>query len=336
MGFTANAEHFVVLPAVAGTLLLLGEPSRGRSVPLISAGLLFGLAIVMKQHAALFALVGSVYVLYRDKWQRRLPLERCLGNLLRFGSGVVFPLGVTCIVLLVSGSFGRFWFWTVTYASEYASAASLADWLPVLQTRVSAIVSASPLFVGLGVVGATALLWDRKARSLSVFLTLFLVSSIIATCIGFYFRAHYFILLLPAVAIFAGLAVGALARRLAAIRPLMLANGIPLVIVIVAGAHSAYVERDVFFEMTPNMVSRAACGPSPFIESLKIAEYIRERSSEQDTIAVLGSEPQIYFYSDRRSATGYIYMYPLMEYQEVALEVQEEMITEIERAEPRY
>ena len=49
---------------------------------------------------------------------------------------------------------------------------------------------------------------------------------------------------------------------------------------------------------------------------------------------MIGSEPQIYFYSARRAATGYIYTYPLMEEHDFALRMQQEMIREIEAADP--
>src|SRR5262249_32944574 len=53
-------------------------------------------------------------------------------------------------------------------------------------------------------------------------------------------------------------------------------------------------------------------------------------------IAVLGSEPEIYFYADRQAATGYIYTYGLMENQPYAGEMQKQMIAEIEVARPEY
>src|SRR6185295_6955090 len=49
-----------------------------------------------------------------------------------------------------------------------------------------------------------------------------------------------------------------------------------------------------------------------------------------------GSEPEIYFYAGRKSATGYIYTYALMEPQPFAKTMQAEMIREIESAHPRY
>ena len=79
---------------------------------------------------------------------------------------------------------------------------------------------------------------------------------------------------------------------------------------------------------------RSVYGLNPFPESLEISRVIRQLTRPDDRIAVLGSEPQIYFYSGRRSATGYIYTYALMENSDFALEMQEQMIEEIETAEP--
>ena len=50
---------------------------------------------------------------------------------------------------------------------------------------------------------------------------------------------------------------------------------------------------------------------SPFPEAIQIANYIRTHTGKDSRIAILGSEPEIPFYADRRSATGYIYMYGL-------------------------
>jgi len=73
-----------------------------------------------------------------------------------------------------------------------------------------------------------------------------------------------------------------------------------------------------------------------FPESVAVADYIREHSEQDDLIAVIGSEPQIYFYAKRRAATGYIYNYALMEEHDYALTMQHEMIREIESVEPRF
>ena len=53
-------------------------------------------------------------------------------------------------------------------------------------------------------------------------------------------------------------------------------------------------------------------------------------------MAVIGSEPEIYFYAGRRAATSYIYMYPLMEPHPFARRMQEDMIAQLERERPRF
>jgi len=95
-------------------------------------------------------------------------------------------------------------------------------------------------------------------------------------------------------------------------------------------------ERDYLFRWSPRQVSRVRYGPNPFVESPEIARYIRERTTADDRIAVLGSEPQIYFHAGRRSATGYVYMYPLLERHGLAAAMQDEMMRQVQEAHPAY
>ena len=81
------------------------------------------------------------------------------------------------------------------------------------------------------------------------------------------------------------------------------------------------------------------CGTSSRSESPNVRFRqirIKSGSTKNTRVAVLGSEPEILFYSGRRSATGYIYMYPLMEKHSYASRMQEEMIRELEAALSAY
>src|SRR3989442_1371481 len=88
--------------------------------------------------------------------------------------------------------------------------------------------------------------------------------------------------------------------------------------------------------MNALQVCRALYGRNPFPEAMRVAEYISDHSTKDSRVVVLGSEPEIYFYAARRSATGYIYAYPLMELQPFALEMQKEFIRDSEAARPEY
>jgi len=183
-------------------------------------------------------------------------------------------------------------------------------------------------------LGLTAPLWQPESRSKAFFVLGFPAISFLAVCPGFYFREHYFVLLLPAVALLAGLAVDSAARIL---RPKSSVLGtVPALVLLLGFAHSIYQQRQYLFMLNPVQACRATYGDSPFPESQEIAKYIEDHTSKDARIAILGSEPQIYFYSKRHSATGYIYTYSLMEQHPYVLQMQRAMIDEIERARPEY
>jgi hypothetical protein len=100
--------------------------------------------------------------------------------------------------------------------------------------------------------------------------------------------------------------------------------------------YSVVDEREYLFELSPVEATRRTYGINPFPEALKIADYIKSQSPEGAKVAILGSEPEIFFYSHRHSATGYIYTYPLMEEQKYASTMQNEMEKEIEAARPEF
>jgi hypothetical protein len=75
---------------------------------------------------------------------------------------------------------------------------------------------------------------------------------------------------------------------------------------------------------------------NPFPEAQPVAEYLRQHTAPSDTVMVLGSEPEIYFYAHRHSASGYIYTYSLMEDQAYWPAMQKQMMQEVEASRPAY
>jgi hypothetical protein len=53
-------------------------------------------------------------------------------------------------------------------------------------------------------------------------------------------------------------------------------------------------------------------GIAPFTEAIPVGQYLRRQTAPDETIFVYGNEPEIYFYAERRSASRYIFVYPLL------------------------
>jgi hypothetical protein len=333
LGFAGHATHFVLLPALGATLLLLKATDRQAFGLLFASGLLFGLGVLMKQPAVFFALFGAIY-LVSNSLRRRFPPEKIFLRTLIFTAGVILPLVITCLLLWRIGVFDRFWFWTIDYARQYGSLVPFSQAPRIFFYSAKEVLVASWPIGTLAGTGLVAGLWEQRTRPIAVFLLAFLLFSALALCPGFYFRLHYFILALPAVSLLAGVAISRLSDL--CVDRLIVVRFIPILILGFALAWPILAEKNFFFEASPAEASRIIYPESPFAESIRIAEYLREHTTRNDTIAVLGSEPQIYFYCDRHSATGYIYTYGLMEPQKYARQMQQEMIRDIERAHPKF
>src|SRR5262249_16105818 len=88
LGLAAHATNFVMLPVVAGTLLMLeiSDTQQHSFTRLFLSGLLFGIGALMKQPAFLFVPFGAIYVFWEGT-ERRLPLKAILGRISIFGIG---------------------------------------------------------------------------------------------------------------------------------------------------------------------------------------------------------------------------------------------------------
>jgi 4-amino-4-deoxy-L-arabinose transferase-like glycosyltransferase len=333
LGIAAYAEHFALLPVVAGALVLWRGGRERRPVLLLTAGILFGLGVLVRQSAAVFAVGGVVYLLTARGDVAGRPRVGRLGPIAVFGAGAAAPLALTCLGLWAAGTFQTFWFWVFSYARYYQADLSMG-WSNLVRTLGSVAPSAS-VVLALAAVGLGAVVRD-PSRDRRAFAIVFVAASLLGTMVGLQFRPHYFLLAAPALAVLSGIGLVALGTLLAARPPRALRWALPCALGLAALAQPLYASRAILFELGPRQVSRAIYGRNPFPESVEVARYIREHSAAGDRIAVVGSEPQIYFYSARRSATGYIYTYPLMERQPYASAMQREMIKEIESAAPRF
>ena len=342
LGLAAHATNFVMIAVLGGTLLLLNTTDRQAFRRLFASGLLFGVGMLMKQPGIFFIPFGAIYLLWNDVHQRFILKKILLRNLI-FGVGAIVPLGITCLILWYAGVFDKFWFWTVRYAAQYGTfligEIYSGKWplYRAMQVSARSITEAIGINWGLWALGGLGLVvgvWDKRSRASTTFLLGFLVFSAFAVCQGFYFRSHYFIMILPAVSLLVGVAISNLFDLL--ISRMIVVRFAPLFLLGVTLSLPIFWEKKFFFVVSPVEASRVTYSDNPFAESVKIADYLRDHSSSDDTIAVLGSEPQIYFYSQRHSATGYIYTYGLMEPQQYAQQMQQEMIREIERARPKY
>jgi len=335
-GMTANAEHFVLLPALIGILLIVKYSEGRRFWLILGAGLLFGLAFLIKQQGIFFAIFGGLYLLFSRIRRRPVECKKIIIEQLVFITGTIIPYVLVCVFYWRIGLFDKFWFWTVTYAHKYTLMMPLDSAWKFFKQESYYIVSDSILIWLLALAGLSGIIVRRDIRNRLAFIAGLLLFSFLAVCPGFYFRGHYFIFLFPAVSIVAGAGFAWFCKLFAGIRSEILRGILIAAAGLICVGVNLYQQRLYLFELGPVGVCRYLYRGHPFVESLNIAEYIRKNTSPDDTIAVLGSEPQIYFYSNRRSVTPYIYTFPITEPHEYAGRMKNEMLDDIESTRPKF
>jgi 4-amino-4-deoxy-L-arabinose transferase-like glycosyltransferase len=324
---TANTEVFLLLPMVAALACALRAAERGSASLWLAAGALSALAVAFKQVAATNALYVCLLALTLpgpgSHWLRAAALAAGAAS-------VVLPI-VAAFVAADAGA--AFLDAVVLHNFEYASQRSFAEGLAALGYGLA---TQAPSFALAWLLGVAALARPGlEGRFAWRVLAGWLVASALGVAIGWQFRPHYFVQALPALAACAGLGLAGGVRALQQ-RSANLGWGAALAVGLALVILPALANRAVLTAPTPQAAARMLWGLNPFPEAEAIGRHIALTSAPDESVFVVGSEPEILFYAERRSATRYIFFYPLTGAYPAAAERQREAMAEVARERPRY
>lgn len=334
-GVFAHATHFVVLFALAGLFALLTGIENNRTRFVFVSGICLGISVLMKQHGVFFCLLAICYLAGND-YMRKKQIATTLQRLLILMAGIVIPYAATCLYMKIDGVFNEFWFWTVTRSMDYATGHFTDIDLFALLNHFKGMSLNVAFFWILPLIGLSILFLSGIQLCYKWFFASLFFTSVLAVLPGLSFYPHYFVLMLPSLALLSGLVFEMLPLLAASLIGIRNARNAVLILFLSATVFTCYSRFSYLFTLSPYLVSRTIYGVNPFPESLEIAKYIKNNSAPGTPIAVFGSEPQIYFYANRPSATDYLFMYPLVAQQPYAIKMQQEMMSEIQTSAPEY
>jgi len=298
----ANTEIFMALPYSLAALLLWLAVTNEKGYLYFLSGVSSGLTPLIKQvggiemAAVLFWLLLIPLVYGKEKWLSSL---KACGA---FCAGFILPGAIVGLSFYRHGVLGDAIFWCLTYPARYVRVGTVKYGFltPFVEEFLPFFFTSIILWILCG-------LWIKRAvkkrvqsgtdqfsvlsSQFSIFLLLWLLSSIAAALTGSRMFSHYFIQILPPLCLIAALGAGirfaecAGAQRKywkAAIITLTLLPGL------------------VFFGM--DVYSRHDYTVPKFMTA---AEYIRTHTSYEDRIFVWGWTPGLYAHSGRTPATRF-------------------------------
>jgi 4-amino-4-deoxy-L-arabinose transferase-like glycosyltransferase len=284
MSLDGHATHFIMLMALAGILLLLHAIETQKASTLFASGLLLGLSFLMKQHGILFVIFGFFFWAWSE-WKQERNWRSLFFRARILIAGMILPFLITCLIAWYTGVFRQFWFWTIYYGAAYEKILKLSDgWITF---RMIWPWFPRPVILWItAIFGLTAVFWSRRGREQRVFVLGFVLASILAVLPGLYFRPHYFLVLLPAVALLNGLAISAVHEFLQERNVSPTVALIPITFFVVSYLASLQGQRKYLFKMDPLHVHREMHLNHGFPEARAVADYLQNHSSSSENVAI--------------------------------------------------
>lgn len=333
LGFTSNKETFLLLPIVASMHLCMWGLEENNHIVLFISGLIGGAGFLIKQTMVLF-IIGLVCYAFIYCWKTR-GLHRALSATLVYGAGIGAFVGAAALYFYGNDALQPFYYWVFRYPLEFGGAvASKKEMLPHLWERLTAIASGDASLWIVCLLGLTVLCRQRAWGGLMILCAG--IALLGTVCAGFRFRQHYFIVLTPVISLAAGWGMSYCLDRMNDLKNKMLKIGLSGGLIVFVFGMPLYANWAYLFVYTPHEISRRIYGANPFAESPSIAEYIRKNTKEDDTIYVVGSEAQIYFYAQRKNPTRHLFFYPLTAQYGTPKLFQQESVSAVKEARPVY
>jgi 4-amino-4-deoxy-L-arabinose transferase-like glycosyltransferase len=293
-GSSSNTEVFLVLPIVAAVFFFIKATERGQRHYLAASGFSVGCAMLIKTVALPYAAVLFVLCIFLKRSAKTV--KDYLLDMLSMVGPPLTMAGFTIAYFSWHGALDDLIYWTVIFPSMYRNNSIVGG--SELLSIIKVLAPELSLLTLVALPTAIWLVFTRQGLA-NIVLVAFIPAAVVAVLLPGMNFTHYFIQLLPPLAIVAGIGLDNLINRSGVIKYLVLA------VVIGLFAYSVKAEYRFYLVYTPQQLSIAKYGPT-FAQSENIAAYLKARTMPTDYIFQWGFEPELYFLANRRSPVPYL------------------------------
>jgi len=298
-----NGEVMMNLPILLAIWIVFRRARSSIRLELTVAGVLLCAAFLLKQPAAIAAVPLGVYLLLPSfRRSRGIGVRQSFVQAALLTVGFFGTLGGVVAYLSGRGILAEAYYWTIGDHIVPHGPTDPVFWIRGGQYSLAFVAACAPLVVGAllsvrdGVAGKGY--WLERQPEFVVLVGLVIVSAIGVSVAG-RFYPHYFIQLIPPLALLAAPFLAAAWSAKQPPVPWYMQRGF-------AGAWIAATVVAFFVSHMMGLVPRRAEGEA--------GQYIRANSTATDRVFVWGQNPSIYLDARRRPASRYVATFPLTGY----------------------
>lgn len=337
-GFTVQAEHGVAFFISLGLLFYSLTKLYKKWYYFFLMGVAMGFAVMVKTSGVFLALWGGLMLLIEFIFTKPRNFKEFMKDALAYAFGGILIVAIFFILIYMKGSFKEMIQWAYEHPKKYVSNVPFEEGKKYFEYTKDAILQNHKFFWYHSILALLVCLFKSinfKLKFLAVTLLFFSFMTIVP---GYYFYGHYWIQTIPGLALVAGLTYHCIITTLhegfkLKFQPLKYVY-LGVFAILTFNHISAF--KQYYFKPNYERILRNVYGNNPFPESMEIGNWINANSKPEDNIVLIGSEPQIYFYTKKKSPSRHAYFTAIVNNIPEHKAMQEEFIRDTEKANPRY
>lgn len=337
-GFTIQSEHGVALWTCIGLYFYALSDKSDKNWILYVMGVFMGLAFMTKTTGLYMAFAGGLIVL-SDNFFKKTGLKKTIVKAFIYTAGVV-TVGLFFLALIAAkGSFNEMVYWAYELPFKYYS--TRIPWeqgKQYLQLYYQMITKDYKFFWIHGYLALPLLLVRTIDVRYKIAAVIVFGLCFYAIFPGNYFYGHYWIQIMPGLALASGLTFHLIHKTLTD-RLKLKFKWIPYAYLGVFGIlvfNHLSSQKSYYFHPNPDRIVKTVYGGNPFPESMEIAKHLNTISKPEDQVAIIGSEPEVFIYTNKTSPTRHIFFSTIVAELPQHKGWQREFVADIEKAKPKY
>lgn len=338
-GFTIQGEHGVAFFVSLGIFFYSYTIKNTSWKFYFFMGLALGAAFMTKTSGMFLVLWGGIAIVidfFLDGNKRTV--KEFFRRTLIYSGGVFLVIAILFLIIAMKGSFDEMIYWSYKIPKRYVSRVPWEEGKKYLDYTYQAITKDYKFFWMHAALALVTLVIKNVSWRIKLTTVALIGFSSLTIFPGFYFYGHYWIQILPGLSILAGLTFYAfddIMRNRAGVKSPTVKYAYVVIFIIATFMH-LNKNKDYYFNPNYERILRMVYGNNPFPETAKIGEYINANSKPEDNIIAIGSEPEIYFYTQKHCPSRHAYFSALVDSVDEHKQWQREFVADVEKAKPRY
>lgn len=318
--FAANTEKFMVLPLISLVYLFLKNQFSENKQVWFFGGILSSFTIFYKPIS--FPIILIVFFFWiKNYYQKQKNPKKILALSLFFIVGFFITSLLILLPFIVRRNLKYFFEAVIIFNSFYIK--NFGNPLINLSNYLKKFFYYWYILIPLLIFP-----FFKRPKNFSFYVSLFFISflTIFSSPMG-----HYYLQLIPFLTLMITGSLIEIIKFLKKDQQILFQVILTLIII----SFMIYPIKNQFYLTPEELIIWVYGRVNPFYEAPIIGKIVKEKTLTNDYIFVAGSEPQIYFYSQRKSPTRFIITYPLNLNTPFRLKYQKEVINELKKNPPK-